>query len=150
MYMEINSFIDSLCCPKQSQKSREKSRQSFLLSYSSYSFFCSFVIIQTRQLLGKLIKDIDNEGNSSVLWTALCCVKVWSQSFSCQLLLSFGWLQLHAHVAELFSRGMFMIVSTLFTFPSEALSASATFVQICISIIWKAIWENLTPQALHF
>lgn len=91
-----------------------KADKSFLLSYSSYSFFCSFVIIQTRQTLGKLIKDLDNEGNSSILRTALRCVKVWSQGFGCQLLLSFGWQQLHVHVAKLFNRGMFMTVSTLY------------------------------------
>lgn len=139
MYTEINSFIDSLCCPKQSQKSGEKSRPNFLLSYSSYSFFCSFVIVQTRQLLGKLIKDLDNEGNSSILWTALCCVKVWSQSSSCQLLLSFGWLQLPVYVAELFSRGTFMIVSTLYI----SIWSSVCFSCICTDLYFYNMKSHL-------
>lgn len=138
MCTEINLLIDSLCYLKQSKVWKKRADKSPLFSYSSYSLFCSFAIIQTRQLLGKLIKDLDNEGNSSILWIALCCAIFLSQNFSCQLLLSFGWLQLNVCVAKLFNKGMSMLVRTLFTFPSEALSASAESIQICISELRKS------------
>lgn len=150
MCTEINLLIDSFCYLKQSKVWKKRADNSFLFSYSSYSLFCSFAIIQARQLLGKLIKDLDNEGNSSILWIALCCAIFWSQNFSCQLLLPFGWLQLHVYVAKLFSKDMSMLVRTLFTFPSEALFASAEFIQICISELHKSHVEKSDSVTIIF
>lgn len=73
------------------------------------------MIIQIRQLLGKLIKDLDNEGNSSNPVNSIvlcnCFISLSAASYCCLL----AGCKLHVCVAKFFKRDMTMLVSTLST-----------------------------------